>query len=239
MHWLLLTLAVYLAALAVYRRWPRPWTNPVALAVTVLLLAVGSSRALGDYQAGTRALVWLLKPAVVALGYAMHREWQAIRRHAFRFLLGVAAGAATSLLATPLLARALGAPETLQRALAFKSVTSGIAVDLAPLYGADPALTVPLVILTGILGAAFGVPVLRTLGCGAPSFWERRWVPQATGSEPRGPPRKEPRRSPPGAWRWRWQAFVPASSRPCFCPGSASVRMKPRCRTSKPPYATP
>ncbi len=168
MHWLLLTLAVYLAALAVYRRWPRPWTNPVALAVTVLLLAVGSSRALGDYQAGTRALVWLLKPAVVALGYAMHREWQAIRRHALRFLLGVAAGAATSLLATPLLARALGAPETLQRALAFKSVTSGIAVDLAPLYGADPALTVPLVILTGILGAAFGVPVLRTLGVRCP-----------------------------------------------------------------------
>jgi len=169
-RWLLLTLAAYLAASAVYRRWPRPWTNPVALAVVVLLLAVGGSQALGDYQAGTRVLVWLLKPAVVALGYAMHREWHAIRRYALRFLLGVAMGAATSLLATPLLARVLGAPETLQRALAFKSVTSGIAVDLAPLYGADPALTVPLVILTGILGAALGVPVLRAIGVRCPFF---------------------------------------------------------------------
>ncbi len=170
MGWTLLTLAAYLTARAVYRRWPRPWTNPVALAVAVLLVAVGRTDALADYQAGTRVLVWLLKPAVVALGYALHREVRTVARHAGRFLAGVGLGSATSLVATPLLARALGAPEALQRALAFKSVTSGIAVDLAPLHGADPALTVPLVILTGILGAALGVPVLRALGVRRPFF---------------------------------------------------------------------
>jgi len=169
MSLLLLTLLAYLAAWALYRRVPRPWLNPVLVAgilvAAVLLLA---EVPLSRYQQATRPLVWLLKPAVVALGYAMHREWRAIRENAPRFLLGVAAGAAVSLTLTPLLARALGAPEALQRALAFKSVTSGIAVDLAPLYSADPALTVPLVILTGILGAVLGPPFFRLLGVRRP-----------------------------------------------------------------------
>jgi len=161
---LLFTLLAYLAAWHLYRRFPRPWLNPVLVAVA--LVAAGlvlSGVPLARYQEATRPLVWLLKPAVVALGYAMHREWRAIRENALRFLFGVTAGALVSLTLTPLLARALGAPRVLERALAFKSVTSGIAVDLAPLYGADPALTVPLVILTGILGAVLGPPLFSLL----------------------------------------------------------------------------
>lgn len=169
MSLLLLTLLAYLAAEALYRRRPRPWLNPVLVAVGLVALAILLADVpLGRYQEATRPLVWLLKPAVVALGYAMHREWRVVRENALRFLLGVAAGAAASLFFTPLLARALGAPEPLLRALAFKSVTSGIAVDLAPRHGADPALTVPLVILTGILGAVLGVPLLRRLGVQRP-----------------------------------------------------------------------
>ncbi len=165
----LLTLLAYFTAEALYRRRPGPWLNPVLVAVVLVALTILLAGVpLGRYQEATRPLVWLLKPAVVALGYAMHREWRALRANALRFFLGVAAGAATSLLFTPLLARALGAPEALLRALAFKSVTSGIAVDLAPRYGADPALTVPLVILTGILGAVLGVPLLKRLGVRSP-----------------------------------------------------------------------
>ncbi len=169
MSLLLLTLLAYLAALSLYRRVPRPWLNPVLMAgVLVAAYLLFAKVPLSRYQEATGPLVWLLKPAVVALGYAMHREWRAIRENAARFLLGVAAGAAVSLTLTPLIARALGAPEVLERALALKSVTSGIAVDLAPLYGADPALTVPLVILTGILGAVLGPTFFRLLGVHRP-----------------------------------------------------------------------
>ncbi len=171
MSLLFLTVVVYLLAEVLYRRLKHPLANPVALAVLALVVFLRLTGVpYAEFRAANAPLIWLLKPAVVALGYALYRGWGAIKERAGPFFLGVGLGSAVSLVLTPLLARALGAPEPLVRALAFKSVTSGITVELAPRYGADPALAVPLVILAGVLGAALGVPFLRALGVRRPFF---------------------------------------------------------------------
>jgi len=161
---LAVTLGVYALADRLDARVRRPWTNPVALSVAALIVVVGSGAIpLPAYREGTEPLVWALRPAVVALGWLMHRQRATLRRYAWPLLSGATVGGAVSLVVTPAIARALGADPALQAALALKSVTSAVGVDLAERVGADAALTVPLVILTGIVGAVIGPPLLRAL----------------------------------------------------------------------------
>lgn len=165
---LVVTLATYALADRLDARVRRPWTNPVALTVVTLIVVVGSGAIpLPAYREGTEPLVWALRPAVVALGWLMHRQRAILRRYAWPLLGGSIAGAAVSLIVTPLVARVLGADPALEAALALKSVTSAVGVDLAERVGADAALTVPLVILTGIVGAVIGPPLLRALRFGS------------------------------------------------------------------------
>ena len=162
---LLLTLGVYALSERLDRRIRRPWTNPVGLTVAALVLIVGLGPVgLDAYERGTSPLRWLLRPAVVALGWLMYRQRDALRRWIGPLVAGSVAGAAVSLIATPLLARALGAAPELQRALALKSVTSAVGVDLAARLGADAALSVPFIIATGVVGAASGPWFLRRMG---------------------------------------------------------------------------
>lgn len=162
---LALTVGLYLLAERLDRRVGRPWTNPVGLTVVALVVVVGAGPvSLEAYDRGTLPLRWALRPAVVALGWLLFRQRHALRRWAWPLLTGTVAGAAASLVLTPLVARALGADPVLQRALALKSVTSAVGVDLAGRLGADAALTVPLIIATGIVGAAFGPWLLRRIG---------------------------------------------------------------------------
>lgn len=159
------TLAVFIAADRLDRRVRSPWTNPVGLTVAAAIVLVASGVVpWPDYQRGTSPLVAALRPAVVALGWLAYRQRATLRRWLGPLLVGSTVGSATSLIVTPLLARAAGADPVLQTALALKSVTSAVGVDLAARVGAEPALTVPLVILTGIVGAVAGPPLLRRLG---------------------------------------------------------------------------
>lgn len=154
---LIATFLVYLAAGWIQRRWPHPLANPVGLAVGALVLLVAASGyPLERFRQETMPLVWLLKPAVVALGWVAWSERGRLAGRLRAFAAGLVAGSLASLLFTPLLARWLGAPPELQQALAIKSVTSAVAVDLAPRLGVNAELAVPLIILAGILGAVLG-----------------------------------------------------------------------------------
>jgi len=141
---LAVTLAVYALADRLDARVRRPWTNPVALTVAAMIVVVGSGTIpLPAYREGTEPLVWALRPAVVALGWLMHRQRATLRRYAWPLLGGATLGGAVSLIVTPAIARALGADPTLQAALALKSVTSAVGVDLAQRVGPPSAWTWP------------------------------------------------------------------------------------------------
>lgn len=162
---LCVTVAAFVLAERIDRRVRSPWTNPVGITVLALVGCVAAGLIpLPEYERGTAPLVAALRPAVVALGWLAYRQRDTLRRWAAPVLIGSLVGSAVSLLATPLLARWAGAGSELQTALALKSVTSAVAVDLAGRVGADASLSVPFIILTGIFGAAFGPPLLRRLG---------------------------------------------------------------------------
>jgi putative effector of murein hydrolase/putative effector of murein hydrolase LrgA (UPF0299 family) len=109
-------------------------------------------------------LVWLLSPAVVALGLSLDRERESLRRAAAPLLVATGFAAAFSLFLSAALSRVLGLSVAYARALVPRSVTTPIALSIARLLEGDPSLTAVLVIVSGVLGALAARPLLERLG---------------------------------------------------------------------------
>ena len=159
------TIAVWLLARRVHRAKPHPLTNPVFLGMAGIILGLGILRVdYKTYAKGTSALLFLLKPAVVAFAIPLYRERNRIRNNLAAVLTSVAVGCVVGIVSATGLALLLGAPHAIARTMAPKSVTSPIALELSQQIGGMGELTVGVVIATGILGAMAGPEWLRLLG---------------------------------------------------------------------------
>ncbi len=160
------TLAVYVAAHAVYTRVQQaPWANPVLWTVVVLaLLLAVTGTAYPTYFAGAQFIHFLLGPAVVALAWPMWQRRAELRQRwhvlALSALLGGAAAAGSAVGAGYL----LGLPQDVLASLAPKSVTAPVAMGIAEQLGGIPALAAVLAVLTGLVGTLCGKYLFDALG---------------------------------------------------------------------------
>lgn len=130
-----------------------------ALALLILLL-VGLQIPHERFMAGGQVIDVWLAPATVALGLALYRQRQTLIRNLKAVLLASFAGTLTALVSTFLLVRLTGLDWPLTAALLTKSVTTPVALALAPGLGASAPLAVAMVIIAGNLGGAFGLQLL-------------------------------------------------------------------------------
>jgi len=163
---LTLTLVAYSAGYALYRRLGfSPLVNPVliavALTVSVLLLTGTSYR---TYFQGAQFVHFLLGPATVALAVPLYRHLERVRRSGLAVFASVVAGSLTAALSAIAIVWLLGGSRYSIISIAPKSVTAAVAMGIAEQLGGLPSLTAALVILTGILGAMLGPPLLNRLG---------------------------------------------------------------------------
>jgi predicted murein hydrolase (TIGR00659 family) len=156
-------LLAYLLALALHRRWR--WIPPIVAAclpiAAVLLLL---REPFEEYNRGGNYLTWWLGPATVALAVPMYRHGMALRRSLPRLALVVAAGSGVGMATAGLTAWLLGAPLPVVMSVVPKSVTTPIAIEVCKELKGIPQITIALVILTGVLGASFGPPIMRFIG---------------------------------------------------------------------------
>lgn len=158
-----ITVLAYSLAIALHRRWR--WIPPIVAAcvpIILLLLALGEPYA--DYNRGGSLLTWILGPATVALAVPMYRQGKILRPVLPRLSLVVLAGAAVGMASAGLTAWLLGAPLPVVMSTVPKSVTTPIAIELCRELKGIPQITVALVICAGVMGASFGVPLLRLAG---------------------------------------------------------------------------
>jgi putative effector of murein hydrolase len=160
-----LTIFVYQASRGVNSRFPSPLTSPVFLAVVgiMIVLAVPGLDYV-PYRRGAEPLIALLGPATAALAIPLYRHREIVVAYFLPAITGMLCGAMATLFAAVVLAAGLGLAPIVVRSIGIKSVTAPIAAELAPLIGGDPALTVALVVATGILGAMLGPWLLDRAG---------------------------------------------------------------------------
>jgi predicted murein hydrolase (TIGR00659 family) len=162
---LTLTLAAYQGGFWLYRKGGlNPLLNPVLGAVVLIVtLLVGTGTSYQTYFDGAQFVHFLLGPATVALAIPLYRQFQVVRRSAAALLASVLAGALTASLSAVGIAWLLGASHETIVSIAPKSVTAPVAMGISERLGGLPSLTAVMVILTGIIGAMLGPPLLNLL----------------------------------------------------------------------------
>lgn len=178
---LTLTLVAFQAGSWLYRRaGMNPLLNPVMLAVAglvALLLATGTSY--DAYFEGAQFVHFLLGPATVALAIPLYRQLERVRRSWAALAVSILCGALTATATAVGTALILGASAETVLSLAPKSVTAPVAMGIAEEIGGLPSLTAVLVILTGILGAMLGPPLMNLMGL---RDWAARGLAMGTAS---------------------------------------------------------
>ncbi|WOG27632.1 LrgB family protein [Endozoicomonas sp. 8E] len=159
-----LTVAVYLIAWKLQNRFKYSLLNPLLISILVLvgILLVGNIP-YSDYQQGGDWLSNLLGIAVVALGVPLYQQMRDIHRELPGVILVVFISSLFALVSTVILAVLAGADGQVAISLAPKSVTTPIAVMIVDNLNGVPSLTAIAVILTGLMGAIFGLPLLSLL----------------------------------------------------------------------------
>ena len=163
---LALTLVAYRAGYLIYRRQRfNPLFNPVLIAVVIvvsILLVTGTSYQ--TYFQGAQFVHFLLGPATVALAVPLYRQVERVRRSGLAILASLLAGSLTAALSAIGIVWLLGGARKSISSIAPKSVTAPVAMGIAEQLGGLPSLTAALVILTGIIGAMLGPPLMNRLG---------------------------------------------------------------------------
>lgn len=162
--WSVLTIGLYLAGKAVYRRRTSWWLSPLLVTPGVLLLiAMASHVSYREYIRGTHWLVALLAPATVSFAVPIYERRSLIRRHWPLLAVGILAGSSTAMISAWMLSSLLGLDETVRLSLLPRSLSTPFAMIVSGDIGGLPSLTAVFVVITGVLGAALGEGLLNYL----------------------------------------------------------------------------
>jgi len=158
------TLATYLLGSAIRRRIRHALVNPLLFSVvaTILVLLVGRIP-YSAYQSSASVLSWLLTPATVCLAIPLYEQLSLLKRNCRAILAGIAAGVLTSLATILALSWLFRLDHAQYATLLPKSITTAIGIGVSQEHGGCVALTVPVIIITGILGNIFAESACRIL----------------------------------------------------------------------------
>ena len=172
--WLALTVVLYAAMRRIHGRYPRVWFTPMIVVPMIIIAVLLMARV--PYTAYASQSHWLsamLGPATVAFAIPIHEHRQTIRKHWAPLVVGVVVGMAVAVVTTVWLSRLFGLPETLERSLAVRSISTPFAIIAAPEIGGQADLAAIFVVITGLTGMLLGewllgwLPVSTVLARGA------------------------------------------------------------------------
>lgn len=165
MTWVALTLLAFGLGVVAQARARHPLVNPTLVATVAVAGALLLTHTPYEgYAAEVRPISFLLGPAVVALAVPLYRLRTLLAREWRALGIGGLTGTLVGVGVDTLLPRLLGLSAEAQRSLTTAPATSPVAVQLAGLTGAPPALAATLAVLSGLLGALVLPQALTRLG---------------------------------------------------------------------------
>lgn len=164
MFGLMLSIGMYLFALAIFKKFPFPLFNPLVLSTifVIIILKVGRISYENYFEGGT-ILNILITPATVALGIPLYSTFHLLKKHVRSILTGIICGTIASTFLTGALAVALHLKKDLIVSIMPKSVTTAIALGISEKMNGIATVTLVMVIVTGIIGSIIGPPILKRL----------------------------------------------------------------------------
>jgi putative effector of murein hydrolase len=157
------TIAAYLLVDRVARRLGAPaYAAPVLWSPILLLAVITVARVdIAGYVASARPLIWLLGPAVVALGAPAANSLRQLGgpRRVTKVIAAVLLGGMASSFVSVAVAAAFGADRAVIGVVSVKSVTAPLAIAIPTPFELDHRLVAATCVLAGVYGAVV-LPVL-------------------------------------------------------------------------------
>lgn len=151
-----IVLSIFAFIIGVYfnKKTKSPLVNPLLVAIALIIIFLQVCKIpLASYQVGGNMISMFLAPATTVLGYSVYRQIEILKKYFIPIAAGCFVGSITSIGSVILLCKLFGLNDTLLASLIPKSVTTPIAMAVSEQLGGIPAVTVALVIITGITGA--------------------------------------------------------------------------------------
>ncbi|MEA4893119.1 MAG: LrgB family protein [Peptococcaceae bacterium] len=148
-----LSLAAYFIGIAIKKKVNFSLVNPLLISVVlVIAFLLLFDLDYDAYYAGGRYLSYFLTPSTVCLAIPLYRQLEILRRNLKAILWGSLAGVLSSLGGVLLFARIFRLNYAQYVTLLPKSITTAIGMGLAEEMGGIPAITVAVIVVTGIFG---------------------------------------------------------------------------------------
>ena len=161
---LAITVLSFWIGLVINKKWNRPITSPILIAVVILIpILLLLNIDYETYEQNTHLITFLLGPTVVALGYNMHKQFNAIKANLIPILLTVFVGSLVGVLSVMGICLIFKAPIEVMVSMEPKSVTMPIALGISARSGGILSLTAVSVATCGIFGSVIGPWLLDKL----------------------------------------------------------------------------
>ena len=160
----LLTVATYELGCFLRKKTGLAVCNPVLIGALFVIVFLLLTKIPNDvYQSGVKSISWLMTPCTVCFAIPLYKQLERLKGRLAAVLVGVAAGAVTSLLLVGGLCILFRLPDSVTAGLLPKSITTAMAIPLSESADGLVPLTTAAVILTGVLGSVAGPALCRLL----------------------------------------------------------------------------
>ncbi len=159
---LFLSLATYAVGCCLKRKLKTDLVNPLIISVIlsiIVVLLLGMDYEV--YKAQSSVLNYMLTPVTVCLAVPLYKQLNELKRNVWAISVGITAGVVTALSSVLLLSLAFGLSHELYVTLLPKSITTAIGLGVSEEIGGITEITVAVIVVTGVIGAAIGKPILK------------------------------------------------------------------------------
>lgn len=164
LYYITLTLLIYLGVSYIYKKTKFALFNPLLLtAILIICYLLITNNSSDDYNSALSFITAFLSPLTVCLAIPVFNRINIIKQYKLPIIVGTIVGSTTSVFSSILLGKVFGLTDEIIRSILAKSVTTPIAIEICNRLGGIEAITITVVILTGIFGAMFGPLILKIL----------------------------------------------------------------------------
>ncbi|WEG12978.1 LrgB family protein [Pullulanibacillus sp. KACC 23026] len=162
---LTLTLILYLLFLRIYRKWSKPWLNPLyTVTLTLLIFASLCHIHSNAFQQGNAVVNAFLQLTIVALAVPIYKHLSLLKKDFKKIIGGVAAGTAFGIGSVITLAHLFNIQTNLLASLIPKTVTLPIALTVSGDLGGLASTTILFVVISGLVSLIIGPRLLNRFG---------------------------------------------------------------------------
>lgn len=157
-----LSLLFYEVGVLCKRKWKKAFLNPLLISVvlTIAFLVI-LKIPYSTYQEGAKYLSYLLTPATVCLAIPLYEQFELLKKNVWAIMAGIVSGMFTSLVTVLVFAVVFHFTHEEYVTFLPKSITTAIGMGVSEQLSGYVAITVAVIIMTGVLGNIIAEPVCR------------------------------------------------------------------------------